>query len=205
MLHFNDEGSQTDVIILDFFKAFDTVPHEELLSKLESFGITGPIHHWLSTFLTNRFMQVVVGGESSSKVTVDSGVPQGTVLGPLLVLCHINDLPLSLSSQVRLFADDCLLYRKITSQKDHTILQNDLLELEKWATEWGMRFNAKKCYIMSINNKSSHFYSLCDHILQQVNENPKSKLNSSFSKTEFTKLSLRLSKKCLHHFSQISA
>ena len=82
LLHFNDEGSQTDVTILDFSKAFDTVPHEELLSKLESFGITGPIHHWLRTFLTNRFMQVVVDGESSSKVTVDSGVPQGTVLGP---------------------------------------------------------------------------------------------------------------------------
>ena len=172
LLHFNDEGSQTDVIILDFSKAFDTVPHEELLTKLESFGITGSIHHWLRTFLTKRYMQVVVDGESSSKVTVDSGVPQGTVLGPLLFLCHINDLPLAVSSQVRLFADDCLLYRKIESQEDHTILQQDLIELEKWASKWGMRFNAKKCYIMSINNKSSHFYSLCNHILQQVSENP---------------------------------
>ena len=172
LLHFNDEGLQTDVIILDFSKAFDTVPHEELLTKLESFGITGSIHHWLRTFLTKRYMQVVVDGESSSKVTVDSGVPQGTVLGPLLFLCHINDIPLAVSSQVRLFADDCLLYRKIESQEDHTILQQDLIELEKWASKWGMRFNAKKCYIMSINNKSSHFYSLCNHILQQVSENP---------------------------------
>ena len=172
LLHFNDEGSQTDVIILDFSKAFDTVPHEELLTKLESFGTTGSIHHWLRTFLTKRYMQVVVDGESSSKVTVDSGVPQGTVLGPLLFLCHINDLPLAVSSQVCLFADDCLLYRKIESQEDHTILQQDLIELEKWASKWGMRFNAKKCYIMSINNKSSHFYSLCNHILQQVSENP---------------------------------
>ena len=127
-----------------------------------------PVHCFSITF----FMQVVVDGESSSKVTVDSGVPQGTVLGPLIFLCHINDLPLAVSSQVRLFVDDCLLYMKIKSQKDRTILQNDLLELEKWATKWGMRFNAKKCYLMSIKNKSSNFYSLCDHILQQVNENP---------------------------------
>ena len=77
-------------------------------------------------------MQVVVDGESSSKVTVNSGVPQGTVLGPLFFLCHINDLPLAISSQVCLFADDCLLYRKIKSQKDHAILQQDLIELEKW-------------------------------------------------------------------------
>ena len=143
LLHFNDEGSQTDVIILDFSKAFDTVPHAELLTKLESFGITGSIHHWLRTFLTKRYMQVVVDGESSSKVTVDSGVPQGTVLGPLLFLCYINDLPLAVSAQVRLFADDCLLYRKIESQEDHTILQQDLIELEKWASKWGMRSNAK--------------------------------------------------------------
>jgi hypothetical protein len=88
-------------------------------------------------------MRVVVDGECSRKVMVDSGVPQGTVMGPLLFLCHINDLPQSANSQVRLFADDCLLYRKISSQEDHHILQNDLIELERWAKNWGMRFNAK--------------------------------------------------------------
>ena len=118
-----------------FSKAFDTVPHEELLTKLESFGITESIHHWLRTFLTKRYMQVVVDGESSSKVAVDSGAPQGTVFGLLLFLCHINDLPLDVSSQVRLFTDDCLLYTKIKSKKDHTILPKDLMELEKWVSE----------------------------------------------------------------------
>ena len=126
LLNYNENKSQTDIVILDFSKAFDTVPHEELLCKLESYGITGPIHDWLRTFLTKRHMRVVVYGEASNKVTVDSGVAQGTVLGPLLFLCHINDLPQSVKSQVRLFADDCLLYRKIESQLDHSILQKDL-------------------------------------------------------------------------------
>ena len=117
-------------------------------------------------------MQVVVDGEKSSKLTVDSGVPQGTVLGPLLFLCHINDLPLSVNSTVRLFADDCLLYRKINSQQDQIALQNDLHELEKWADQWGMRFNAKKCYVMSVNAKTSYFYTLTNQILKQVEENP---------------------------------
>ena len=172
LLHFNDKGLQTDIAILDFSKAFDTVPHEELLCKLESYGITGSLHEWLRTFLSKRHMQVVIEGEASEKVTVDSGVPQGTVLGPILFLCHINDLPEAVQSQVRLFADDCLLYRPIKSQSDHITLQNDLIELEKWADKWGMRFNAKKCYIMSINNRSTHFYSLNNHILKQVEENP---------------------------------
>ena len=97
---------------------------------------------------------------------------QGTVLGPLMFLCHINDLPDCVKSQVRLFADDCLLYRTIKSQKDQDILQNDLCELEKWASTWGMRFNAKKCYIMSVKNTMSHFYQLDNTILQQVSSNP---------------------------------
>ena len=123
-------------------------------------------------FLTNRKMRVVIDGEESEAVLVDSGVPQGTVLGPLLFLCHINDLPDSVKSTVRLFADDCLLYRQIKSREDHISLQYDLQNLETWAKTWGMRFNAKKCYIMSINNKSTHFYQLDGHILQQVPVNP---------------------------------
>ena len=80
--------------------------------------------------------------------------------------------PLISLSTVRLFADDCLLYRQIKSREDHISLQYDLQNLETWAKTWGMRFNAKKCYIMSINNKSTHFYLLDGHILQQVPENP---------------------------------
>ena len=117
-------------------------------------------------------MSVVVDGQQSTSVPVTSGVPQGTVLGPLLFLCHINDLPSCVKSQVRLFADDCLLYRQIRSQRDHQILQDDLNKLEKWAETWGMTFNASKCTILSINTKSSHFYMLQDQILKQVPEHP---------------------------------
>ena len=114
-----DQGKQVDVAILDFSKAFDTVPHRKLLYKLSNYGVNGTTHAWLTNFLTNRSMRVVVEGESSEEVRVESGVPQGTVLGPILFLCHINDLPLSVKSQVRLFADDCLLYKTI-ERSQHT-------------------------------------------------------------------------------------
>ena len=117
-------------------------------------------------------MRVVLEGENSSEVTVDSGVPQGTILGPILFLCHINYLPDAVKSQVCLLADDCRLYRPINSQKDHDILQQDLKNLEAWAENWGMRFNAKKCYILSIKQKSSKLYSLNGHLLEQVKNNP---------------------------------
>ena len=107
-----DKGLQTDVAILDFSKAFDKVPHDRLLYKLDCYGIRGNLHAWIKAFLTNRQMRVIVENEASAETTVHSGVPQGTVLGPLLFLVHINDLPDRVrSSIVRLFADDCLLYR----------------------------------------------------------------------------------------------
>ena len=143
-----DAGLQTDVAILDFSKAFDTVPHNKLLHKLDDYGVRGSINRWLEMFLIQRKMKVVIDGDESEEATVDSGVPQGTVLGPLLFLYHINDLPDSVSSSVKLFADDCLLYGNIRTQ-DHTILQEDLQKLEVCAKDWGMRLNnAKKCYIL---------------------------------------------------------
>ena len=119
--------------ILDFSKIFDTVPHKKLLHKLDQYGIRGPVRRWLTNFLTKRKMRVTLERESSQQVTVDSGVPQGTVLGPVLFLCHKSDLPDAVKSSVRLFADDCLLYREINSQNDHNKLQKDRENLEKWA------------------------------------------------------------------------
>ena len=119
--------------------------------------------------------QVIVEDEFSDSCLVDSGVPQGTLLGALLFLCHINDLPSWVKSTVRLFADDCLLYRTIKTIQDQIQLHKDLESLGKWASLWGMRFNASKCYIMSIHRSQkplTYTYTLDNHILEKVNKNP---------------------------------
>ena len=103
-----DGGDQIDMVILYFSKAFDVVPHQQLLSKLDHYGIRGETQTWIRAFLTGRSQRVLVNGELSSAASVTSGVPQGTVLGLLLFLGYINDLPLVVKSQVRLFVDDCL-------------------------------------------------------------------------------------------------
>ena len=112
-----DNRSQTDMIIMDFSKAFDSVPHNCLLLKLNHFGIQNNLLVWILNFLKHREQRVVVGGEHSAWTDVTAGVPQGTVLGPLLFLAYINDLPSNISSNVRLFADDCVIYHQIVN--DH--------------------------------------------------------------------------------------
>ena len=117
-------------------------------------------------------MRIALEGEFSNEATAESGVQQGTVLGPILFLYHINDLPNAVSSKVRLFANDCLLYREINNENDQSILQKDLQNLEKWATNWGMRFNAKTCYILSLRKKMQGSYTPDGHTLEQVPSNP---------------------------------
>ena len=167
-----DKGHQVDVTVLDFSKAFDTIPHKKLLFKLASYGIGGQLHGWLSVLLMERTMKVILDGECSSEVTVESGVPQGTVLGLLLFLCHINDIADGLSSTIRLFADDCLLYRVINSIQDQKALQEDLKRLELWAERWGMSFNASKCKILIVKGKLPYFYTIHDTILEQITNSP---------------------------------
>ena len=127
-----DEGTQTDMVILDFSKAFDCVPHQRLLKKLRHYRIIGNTHRRISSFLTNRTQQVVIEGPSSEKAAVTSGVPQGTVLGLLLSLIFINDLPDKIASRTRLFAYDSIVYRTIKDTADCEILQQDLATLESW-------------------------------------------------------------------------
>ena len=127
-----DVGEQVDCILLDFSKAFDKVPHNRLLMKLHHYGVRGHLHDWIASFLLGRSQQVVLDGQASSASTVSSGVPQDTVLGPLLFLLFINDLPSSVTSTTKLFADDCLLYRRIKSPEDQVTLQKDLKSLQQW-------------------------------------------------------------------------
>ena len=131
--------SQIDVAILDFSKAFDTVPYAGLLGKLEHYGIDSKILLWITNFLNNRKQRVVVDGNFSNYADVESSVPQGTVLGPLLFLLHINDLPSCVNSKVHLFADDC--YREIKNNQDQIDMQRDLDALMDWGSTWGMKFN----------------------------------------------------------------
>ncbi len=152
---------QTDAIVLDFAKAFDKVPHQRLNLKLQHYGIRGCLADWIKDLLTDRKQQVVVDGASSSSSEVLSGVPQGTVIGPLLFLIYINDIvrDISSSTSVRLFADDCLMYRQIKSTEDQHQLQADLDQLQHWADTWLMHFNVKKCFSMhvSLSNRKRTF------------------------------------------------
>lgn len=150
----NEGSSQVDAIVLDFSKAFDMVPHQRLLQKLQHYGITGNTKAWIASFLSGRTHQVVVNGSESDTREVTSGVPQGTVVGPLLFLLYINDIEQGLNSTIRLFADDSVIYRKIETIEDSHILQQDLFRLQEWADKWQMSFNIKKCKILRITRRT---------------------------------------------------
>ena len=119
-------NSYSDVIYLDFSKAFDTVPHKQLLHKLLSYGVQGSLFMWITSFLSNRFQRVAVNNSYSDWKPVTSGVPQGSILGPLLFAIYVNDMPSVVSSKLFKFADDTKLYRTISSPLDIQTLQNDL-------------------------------------------------------------------------------
>ena len=161
-----DNKTQIDAILLDFAKAFDKVPHKRLL-----YEITGNTHNWITYFLSNRKQRVSVNGALSDITDVTSGVPQGSVLGPILFLLYINDINENVQSSIRLSADDSIIYRKINSNIDHQILQTDLAKLEKWSDKWQMQFNLSKGVHLPITNKtkpSSHQYLLFGHPLSKV-------------------------------------
>ena len=110
------------------------------------YGIQGKVHQWIFNFLINRRQKVILGNAHSSLVDVSSGVPQGTVLGPILFLIYIDDLPDCVRySTIRLFADDCIIYRPIKSIEDTQLLQEDINAIAKWALSWLMKFNIPKC------------------------------------------------------------
>ena len=126
--HFESK-TETDVVVLDFSK----VPHQRFLHKLDHYRIRGTALNWIKKFLIVRYQKVVVDGSSAGSARVRSAELQGTVIGPLLFLTYINDLPSTVSSQVHLFADDCLLYRPIKCRADQKQLQRDLSALQDWA------------------------------------------------------------------------
>ena len=140
-----------DTIFFDFRKAFDSVPHQELLYKLWLIGITGPLWEWFREYLAGRSHCTTINGVSSSYLPVLSGVPQGSVLGPLLFLIYINDIPEKISSDVFLFADDMKFLRTIYSHSDYISVQSDIDSLTEWSNEWKLHLNVNKCCHMSFS------------------------------------------------------
>ena len=140
------------------------MPHERLLKKIWAYGIQGKLYSWLKDFLYSRQQRVTVGGECSNWAPVTSGVPQGSVLGPILFLIYINDIPDAMSCVVRLFADDTKLYKTIQTEQDQQQLQDDIFEASNWSKKWQLLFNVKKCKYMQIGNKpSENVYYIKDH------------------------------------------
>ena len=141
-------------------------------SKLQWYGADPLTHAWIADFLRNRTQAVILEGETSTSVPVTSGVPQGTVLGPILFLVYINDLPECISnSTIWLFADDCMLYRQIDSTADCVKLQDDLNAPQHWEDMWLMTFNAKKCNTMLVTSSPkpiSFDYSIHNTVLENV-------------------------------------
>ena len=140
-----------DQVYLDFSKAFDKVPHQRLILKLQNIGVKGKLLSWIESFLTNRMQSVKVNGIRSFWLFVLSGVPQGSVLGPLLFILYVNDLPNCLTTcSCKIFADDTKTASKVNSCDQADLLQEDLNRLYEWTRTWKMQFNGKKCHVTCV-------------------------------------------------------
>ena len=143
----------TTNVMKNFKKAFDSVPHQELLLKLWKTGIVGSLWRWFREYLSNRYQHVCINNSKSSTLPVVSGVPQGSLLGPLLFLVYINDLSSSLNhTSSFLFADDTKCLRPIHSPHDCILLQSDLDALSTWSTNWKLNFDESKCSLLSVTS-----------------------------------------------------
>lgn len=146
---------QCDAIFIDFSKAFDKVPHQKLIDKLKIIGIETNIVHWIAAYLSNRSQHVKVNDAESEELDVYSGVPQGSVLGPILFLIFVNDIHCHVEPDVtvRLFADDCVIYTTVRAIDDQLRLNTSLTNISRWCQEWGMEINVGKTSYMHITRK----------------------------------------------------
>ena len=158
-----DDGLSLDVIYLDLAKAFDKVPHKRLLRKLVSHGIEGEVWHWLENWVKWREQRVCIDGSSSDWIKVFSGVPQGSVLKPILFLVYINDVDLEVQNDILKFADDTKLYGVVTNTAQAESMQQDLSGLIRCTSQWQMKFNVDKCSL-------SHAYKNKEHSVHVHNE-----------------------------------
>ena len=151
-----------DVIYFDFSRAFDAVVHSKLLTKVKSFGFGGKLLEWIGSFLRHRSQRVVVEKMFSNWVKVVSGVPQGSVLGPILFLLYIDDVTLIYPGRVtfKLFADDLKVYNSVESSADSNDLQRTLFELQNWCHTWQLHVNLSKTYVLhlGVKNRRENYY-----------------------------------------------
>ena len=169
-----DDGKEVRAVFLDISKAFDRVWHKGLLLKLNSVGIRGSLLLWFSDYLTNRRQRVVLPGDCSDWTLTKAGVPQGSILGPLLFLIFINDIVSDIETNIRLFADDTSLYIIVeTPQSAARKLNNDLSKIKAWASKWLVSFNPSKSESLLISRKRSNINhpDLCmdNNVIQEVN------------------------------------
>ena len=166
-----DAKNSIDVVYLDFAKAFDKVPHKRLINKVRSFGIGGVLLRWIENWLAGRLQRVGCEGVWSDWRRVISGIPQGSVLGPLLFLMFIDDLDDGLTSRILKFADDSKIFRVVNGPEDRNALQEDLRRLSEWSEIWQMRFNVSKCKVMHLGPGNMLWkYSMGGRHLDEVSE-----------------------------------
>jgi hypothetical protein len=163
------EDYSIDVLFLDFAKAFDSVSHVKLLKKLLGLGFVSFMLNWCKAFLSNRTQRVVIGENISSWKKVTSGVPQGSVLGPLLFVIFINDLSKRIIKDTKLYADDTKVISINRCQDDSKLLQEDINTLVKWSEEWMIKFNESKCKVMYFGKQNpKHEYIMNNTILSET-------------------------------------
>jgi hypothetical protein len=149
-----DDNFSLDIIYLDFSKAFDSVPHSKLFHKLSHIGVSDNILKWIKSYLSSRLQCVRINKAISPWLPVTSGVPQGSVLGPLLFIIYVNDLPDHIKfSEIVLYADDCKLHKRLTSPTDCLLLQSDLTAVENWSQTWQLPLNPSKCNVLHMGKK----------------------------------------------------
>src|SRR5215813_3014492 len=166
-----DRGNGYVAIYLDFRKAFDTVNQIMLLQKLNEIKIPKYICKWIEHWLIGRSQCVVYKGKYSLSCEVKSGVPQGSVLGPMLFNIYINDIYVNIGSKLLLFADDIKIGRSIKNSNDYRILQEDLNKLNMWATKWDLSFNINKCKVIHFGRKRTDWnFTINGEILEYVSE-----------------------------------
>lgn len=168
-----DNFKAADVIYLDFKKAFDKVPHMRLINKLKAYGIRGEVLNWIKEWLSDRRQRVVVNGASSQWVGVRSGVPQGSVLGPLLFAIYIDDIDEGIQSLISKFADDTKMGARALTEADRERLQRDLDTLVNWANRWQMEFNVEKCKVLHLGSNNQRFQYTMSGIPLETTEEEK--------------------------------